>query len=178
MLKRLSLTFILRRLPQSGASDLRSRNSLGYTLVLAMALLTLGAPAHVGAQSPTATPLTGAVTAYLSATGNAGTLAYVQRIADSGSNAWNAGVNSAANPPQPLPVIGTNGFGQVNLPGIGVLTPTGSYSQWLYVPNGLPVFGGMNTGIQTTVNTYVDDSGNRVEAAVDPLSAFNYSLTH
>ena len=165
MLKRLSLAFILRRLPQRGTSDLRVRNSLEYTLVLAMALLTLGAPAQVGAQSPTATPLTGAVTAY-------------QRIADSGSNAWNAGVNSAANPPQPLPVIGTNGFGQVNLPGIGVLTPTGSYSQWLYVPNGLPVFGGMNTGIQTTVNTYVDDSGNRVEAAVDPLSAFNYSLTH
>jgi hypothetical protein len=131
----------------------------------------------VFAQAGTVSPLKAPVTTYLQATGQTGTANYVTRISNTAANAWNAGVTTLGNAPQsvgPVPL----GAGQTSLPGIGAVTPTGSYQQTLVIPNGVPVLGGWNTGIQTTVNTFVDTQGHRIEAAPDPLSAFNYAMTH
>ena len=136
----------------------------------------LGVP-PLGAQGPQASALNSAMNALLSLSGSS-TQAYVARISASPSQAWNAGVVTFANAPQLIGGLIPNGVGQVTLPNIGPVIPTGSYTQDLIIPSGVPLFGNWNTGIRTTVNTYVDLYGNRVEAAVDPLAAFNYALTH
>ena len=129
------------------------------------------------AQSGSASPISGAVDAYLSATQDNTTQAYITDISASPSNAWNAGAQTLGSAPQQVGPV-PNGVGQVNLPGVGTLKPSGSYQEDLAIPNGVPIFGGWNTGIQTTVKTYSDGQGHTVEAAVDPLSAFNYALSH
>ncbi|MBI5030979.1 MAG: hypothetical protein HZB51_10660 [Chloroflexi bacterium] len=129
------------------------------------------------AQSGSTGAFSAPLDAYLTARGDHATKSYVTDIAASPANAWNAGVTTFRSAPQQVGPI-TLGIGQTTLPGVGPVTPTGSYKQDLVIPNGVPVLGNWNTGIQTTVNTYVDSQGHRIEAAVDPLSAFNYALTH
>jgi len=128
------------------------------------------------AQTPRVTPLSTAVSTYLATIASPDGQAYFATLMQNGTNAWQGAVQVFSNPPASVGPL-TNGFGQVNLPTLGTLTPTGSYQQTLYVPSGVPIFGGWNTGIQTTVNTYVDSRGRTVEVAPDPLSAFNYALT-
>ncbi len=148
------------------------------TMLALLVLFFIHASQPAAAQAPATSPLSDAIHAYLAGSGQTGTLTYLRLISASPSNAWNAGVQSAARPPRPVPIIGSNGFGQVTIPGIGTLTKTGSSVQYINFPSNIPLVGGSYTGLSITVDHYVDAQGNRIEAAPDPLSAFNYSLTH
>ncbi|MBI5034818.1 MAG: hypothetical protein HZB51_30205 [Chloroflexi bacterium] len=147
------------------------RESFVLTLLL---LSVLSVHPTALAQSGSTNAFSAPLDAYLTARGDHATKSYVTNIAASPANAWNAGVTTFRSAPQQVgPIV--LGVGQTTLPGIGSVTPTGSCKQDLVIPNGVPVLGNWNTGIQTTVNTcvglsqYLGASGRRCSRCADDL---------
>jgi hypothetical protein len=143
--------------------------------IVVVALLVFATSAPLSAQGPVSA--LNIEKPVLSASGQTGLLAYLNKISNNTQSAWNAAVNTFSAPPQQVGPL-SNGSGQTNLPGSGPVVQVGTYTQDLVIPNGIPVIGGWNTGIQTRVDVEQDAQGKRYAVAVDPLSAFNYALTH
>ncbi len=116
--------------------------ALGAIAVLALLVFATGAP--LSAQGPVSA--LDVEKPVLSASGQTGLLAYLNRISSSTQSAWSAAANTFSASPQQVGPL-SNGSGQVNLPCVGPATQTGSYTQDLVIPNGVPVLGGWNTGL-------------------------------